>query len=447
MAMPDTALRASARTLPPPFTSSRGDSFDASLWSATGIAARRYAPLVGEARTQVAIVGAGYTGLSTAIALADAGVAVTVVDAMAPGFGASGRNGGQVIPLIKYDPEQIAARYGEAIAEDIMAMLDASSRTVFGLIERFGIACEPTCAGWIQTAHHEAAEPAIRARFDQWKARGADVAWLERAPLAAMLGSDRYVAGWIHRNAGTVQPLSYARGLAQAAESLGATIHGETFVTRLTREADGWVLHSAQGRLKADQVVLAGNAYTTGLWPGLAQTIVPLYSMQVATAPLPAALNAQILPGEQCVSETRRVVRYFRKDQAGRFIVGSRGPFTPQPGKAAAESLIASARKLYPQLRDVPFEYRWAGRVAVTPDAMPHLHQLAPGAWAALGCNGRGVAMSTIMGRVLAAACTGDASLGPTFPSTPLQRIPFHALHRLGVAATVTYFRLLDRLG
>jgi glycine/D-amino acid oxidase-like deaminating enzyme len=443
MATPDAA--AWRATLPAPFSSRGGDSFDTSLWSATSIAPQRYEPLRGDARTKVAIVGAGYTGLATSIALADAGIDATVLDAVEPGFGASGRNGGQVIPLAKYDPDQMIERYGQNVAEGIVEMLDASSRAVFSLTDRFGIQCEPTREGWIQAAHNEAALPALLSRFEQWHARGADVKWLDAAQLAKTIGTSGYVGGWIHRNAGTVQPLSYARGLAQAATSLGVKIHGRSLVTRLSREADGWLLHTEQGRLKADQVVLAGNAYTTGLWPGLAQTIVPLYSMQIATAPLPAALNDEILPGMQCVSETRRIVRYFRKDRAGRFVIGSRGPFTPQPGDSAGQALIDSARKLYPQLKHVPFEYRWAGRVAVTPDAMPHLHRLAPGVWAALGCNGRGVAMSTIMGRVLAAACTGDVSSAPQYPATDLQRIPFHAMHRLGVAATVTWFRLLDR--
>ncbi|WP_321944286.1 NAD(P)/FAD-dependent oxidoreductase [Paraburkholderia tropica] len=442
MATFDAVLRGA---LPAPFASRGGDSFDTSLWSATAIAPQRYEPLRGDAHTQVAIVGAGYTGLATAIALADAGIAATVLDAVEPGFGASGRNGGQVIPLVKYDPDQMIARYGQALAEGILQMLEASSDSVFALTERFDIACEATRAGWIQAAHNEAAVPGIRGRYEQWQARGANVAWLDAAQLAKTIGTDRYVGGWIHRGAGTVQPLSYARGLAQAAVSLGVAVHGASLVTRMTREADGWTLHTAQGRLRADQVVLAGNGYTTDLWPGLAQTIVPLYSMQIATGPLPAALNDEILPGMQCVSETRRVVRYFRKDRAGRFVIGSRGPFTPQPGAAAGQALVDSTRKLYPQLKDVPFEYRWAGRVAVTPDAMPHLHRLAPGVWAALGCNGRGVAMSTLMGRVLAAACTGDRSHAPQYPDSDLTRIPFHALHRLGVAAAVTWFRLLDR--
>jgi len=432
--------------LPPLFVRPEDDSFGQSLWSATAVPAGDYPALEGGKRAQVAIVGAGYAGLSAAIALADRGIAAVVLDAVEPGYGASGRNGGQVIPVSKYEPDEMLARYGEQVGGDILSMVDATPEAVFSLVERFGIACEPNRSGWIQAAHAESAVPALRRRCEQFRARGCDVRWLDREPLAASLGTGHYAAGWMHRGAGSVQPLSYARGLARAAQSLGVQIHGSTLVRKLERQGGAWRLESARGEVIADRVVLATNAYTTGLWPGLPQSIVPLYSMQVATDPLPGTPEAGVLPAHCCVSDTRRVVRYFRKDAAGRLVIGTRGPFTPRPDAAHARALIRSARAMFPELAGVAFPYLWSGRVAMTTDSLPHLHNPAEGLWIALGCNGRGVGMATMLGKVLAAACAGAPDGAPRYPVTGIRRIPFHAFHRLGVHAMVTYYRLLDQL-
>ena len=430
---------------PPAFEAASRDSFDASLWSATATPKLHYTAFSGAKTTQVAVVGAGYTGLATAIELARRGVEVTVVDAFEPGYGASGRNGGQIIPLFKYEPEDLLKKYGEAVGAGVLDMVSRSANDVFDMVRRFNIDCELSTAGWIQPAVGEAGELLVKKRFNQWKTAGAAVELLDAAALQTLLGSSFYGIGWLHRGAGSVQPLSYARGLARAAVSLGAQIYGRTPIRKIDRIGNHWRLTADQGELIADSVVLATNGYTTDLWPGLRQSIVPLYSMQIATEPLAAELGEQILPGGHCAADTRRLVWYFRKDLAGRFIIGTRGPFNARPDHRDGTSLIAAARSLYPALREVEFPYIWAGRVAMTADRVPHMHQLAAGVFTALGYNGRGVAMATTMGRLLAAACLGESN-SSLYPITDLQPIPFHAFHRLGVHAMVSYYRLLDRI-
>ncbi|HZD26729.1 MAG TPA: FAD-dependent oxidoreductase, partial [Alphaproteobacteria bacterium] len=207
-----------------------------SLWQATAVPAPDCPPLAGERRIDVAVIGGGFTGLSAALHLAEAGAKVAVLEAREPGWGASGRNGGMVIPGLKEDPDDLVARHGPEAGEAMVRASAATADLVFGLIERHSIDCDARRAGWIQPAHTAAALPALRRRYEQWAGRGADVAWLSREEIAARLGSDRYHGGWIDRRGGGLQPLSYARGLARAAQAAGAAVHGQSPVTALGRE-------------------------------------------------------------------------------------------------------------------------------------------------------------------------------------------------------------------
>lgn len=432
--------------LPSQFPHPAQDSFERSLWSVTATSPARYEALTGDHTTDVAVVGAGFTGLCTALALAEQGVDVTIVDAMEPGFGASGRNGGQVIPMSKFNPDELVERYGDTVGKGMVEMFAASSEAVFGAIKTHGIECEADRGGWVQAAHADSAVPILQGHFRQMRSRGADVEWLDKEAMHAALGTRSYVAGWIHRDAGTIQPLSYARGLARVASAKGARIHSHTFVRKLERIDNRWLLRTPQGSLRARQVVLAGNAYLNDLWPELKQSFVPVFAMQIATDPIPADTAKTILSGTSCVSDTKRLLTYFRKDAAGRFVIGSRGPFTANPAASDARSLLLSARKTFPALESVDFPYRWAGRIAVTTDHVPHLHNPAPGLWAALGYNGRGVAMASLMGAVLARACNSAPAHSPRYPVSAVNAIPFHAFHRAGVHAMVAYYRLLDAI-
>jgi len=430
---------------PPPFEPSRRDSFTSSLWHATAIPAAGSHALSGDQVADVAVVGAGYTGLCAAIELARCGADVAVLDAREPGFGASGRNGGQVIPAFKYDPDGIAAVYGDEAGERVLDMVSRTADAVFDLVDEFGIACDPIRTGWIQCAHGAAGRAAVQARHRQWRRRGAPVELLEADALRRMTGTDFYPLGVLFRNAGTVQPLSYARGLARAAAGLGVRIFSEALAQRIEPAGRGWRVPAGQGGVTARQVVIAVNGYgTSGLWPGLCESVVPLYSMQIATDPLPGTLREAVMPEVQALADTRRLVCYCRKTRDHRFVIGSRGPFAARPEAADARALAAAACRMYPVLRGTGFPYRWAGRVAMTVDHIPHLHQLAPGVFAALGYNGRGVGMATMMGRILAAACRGARRGELPYPVSDLRRIPMHGLHRLGVHALVMAYRMLD---
>lgn len=417
-----------------------------SLWAATAEPAVDTPPLDTSIKTNVLIVGAGYTGLSTALHLAEQGLKVCVIDANELGWGASGRNGGQVIPGLKYDPDELIRRYGPRDGEALAQIAGGAADTVFDLIGRHQIQCDATRNGWIQPTHSNKLLGTLHARARQWEARGAPVELLDRSQVAKRLGTETFVGGWIDKRAGSVQPLSYARGLARAAKAAGVAIHGATRAVALERSADGWRVQCAGGTVvEAKQVLLATNGYTDSLWPGLAQSVIAANSFIVATRPLPGDISASVLPGREVASDSRRLLLYFRKDAAGRLLMGGRGPFRDPRAVTDWAHLERAARLMYPQLEGIEYEYRWAGRIAITRDFLPHVHTPAKGLTIALGYNGRGIAMATTLGKHLAAFMSGAAQ-GLPLPPTSIKPIPFHALQRVYISAGVAWYGLLDAL-
>lgn len=415
-----------------------------SLWASTAAPGVHTPPLAEDKQVDVAVVGAGYTGLVTALHLAREGARVCVLDAGEPGWGASGRNGGQVIPGLKHDPDELLRMYGGEQAERLIEVAGTAADEVFELIRHYDIACDATRKGWIQPAATPAAMRAVERRAQQWRCRGVPVEMLDKGSVAQRIGSYDYLGAWVDPRAGSVQPLSYARGLARAAIAEGAQIHGHNRVTGLHRDSRGWTLTTDTRRtVSAERVVLATNGYTDDLWPKLRQTVLAANSFIVATRPLPDALRRTVLPGGEVCSDARRLLLYFKQDAQGRLLLGGRGPFAEPKAASDWNHLRRSVLGLFPHLAGVEFEYQWSGRVALTQDFMPHLHEPAPGLSILLGYNGRGIAMSSALGRHLAQRLLGKAQQFP-FPLSPIRPIPFHGLQRLYLGVGIAWYRLLD---
>ena len=214
----------------------------------------------------------------------------------------------------------------------------------------------------------------------------------------------------------------------------------------VARQGAAWRVSTAHGAVTAPQVVIGTNAYTTGFWPGLAASVVPVSSFQIATVPLGDNLRRAILPDGHVLSDTRRLLRYFRLDAEGRLVMGGRGTFKDDPDARDTGRLRRWVGQLFPALAEVGYEYHWAGRVAVNLEHRPHLHALAPGVWAGLGYNGRGVAMATRMGALMADLAAGTPREEIAYPITPLGRIPFHGLRRLALPVMTARYGVLDRV-
>lgn len=417
-----------------------------SLWAATAPPARVTPPLRESGTYDVVIVGAGYTGLSTALHLAERGVSVCVLEAREPGWGASGRNGGQVNPTLKHDPDELVRLYGAAVAEPLIDTVSRSADLVFDLIDRHGIECAAVRKGWMQVSYSHKGVAGLHARAAQWERRGVPVQCLDAADVATRMGSQAFAGGWLDGRAGAIQPLAYARGLVTAAQAAGASIHGQSPVIGLQPVASGWQVQTASGHtVKAAQVVLATNGYSDGLWPGMAQSVLAANSFIVATRPLQGAAAQSILPGQETVSTAQRLLLYFRKDSHGRLLMGGRGTFADPGAPQDFAHLERSLALLFPQLGRLDFEYRWAGRIAITRDFMPHVHQPMPGLTLALGCNGRGIALCTSLGQQLATSLC-DSRADFAYPVSPLQKLPMHGLQRFYIGAGVAWYSLLDRL-
>lgn len=423
------------------------DSPDAGipLWAASAPPAGDPPPLAGVHETETVVIGAGFSGLAAALALAERRVPVTVLEAATPGAGASGLSGGQVIPGLRHHPADLVAAYGETLGRRLYAFGAGAAGALWDIVDRHAIPCDADRGGWVQGAENAAALAEAGRRVRAWQAIGAPVGLLDRDETRARTGAEGYVGGWIHRGGGVVQPLAFARGLAAAAVAAGARVHAHSAALRIRSEGAAWRVETARGAVRARRVLIATNALTGALWPGLARSILPVWSYQVATAPGTAPAHG-LLAGAAAVSDTRRVLRYFRRDAAGRVVVGGKGLLRAPRSERDFALQRRMIGRLFPALADAPFAHRWGGQVAVTLDRLPRLFALAPGVWATFGCNGKGVAWCTALGAPLAALLCGTPARDlPLPPEERLREIPFHALKTVYAAVGSLWLRVQDR--
>ncbi len=390
------------------------------LWAETAPPPPKAPPLDADASADLAVVGAGYTGLAAALAAAEAGARVVVLEALQIGSGGSGRNVGLVNAGSWLMPDEFERRLARHGADAALARLLADApAAVWALVERHGIDCEARPVGTLHCAPDAVGLSALDARARQWQARGAPVTLLDAQATRARTGTDAFRAALFDPRAGTVQPLSYARGLARAAAKAGASIHVGSPVRAAARAGDDWVLSTHGGNLRAPRVIWAGNAYGQGPAAEPTQALATLPYFNFATDPLPADLRAAILPGGEGAWDTEKILTSIRLDAAGRFIIGSVG----QLGSADLATHRAWAERrmarLYPQLAGQRLTHGWWGRIGTTPDALPRLWQPGPGAFGVLGYNGRGIAPGTVLGRLLAEAALGRGDLPPLPAPSP----------------------------
>ena len=403
-----------------------------SLWAATAPPAPATVSLPsGEYRADVLVIGAGFTGLATALAAAERGADVVLLEAAEIGSGGSGLNNGQVIPcLSRADPDAIVAARGTDKGEALVALIRDSAQTTFDLIRRHGIDCDAVQNGWLQPAHTPGrVERISRPRFEQWQRRGAPVELLDADQVAALTGSRYWHGGWRNPTGGHVDPLALARGLARAAMGAGVRLYTRSPAIGMERAGEAWRVRTDAATVLAKRVVIATNAYGTNrVWPGLDRSWVPMRSYQMATAPLPEAVRRSILPTDMAMSDTHGDLYFCRFDRRGRLVTGGAlifdHDFEPRLKRRIGERLAL----LFPQIGRPAFDYVWHGQLSMTEDKLPHMHALAEGVITWVGCNGRGVALGIALGPVLADAALGVAPADLPLPLTALGRVPAHAL-------------------
>lgn len=416
-----------------------------SLWSHTAVEPPVTDTLEGATSTDVTIIGAGITGLRTALELASQGVSVTVLDSQQPGWGASGRSGGQVNPMAPTDPQSIIKKLGPTAGARIINSYIHSADEVFGLIERHGLKCDSVRKGWLRGAHCTAAIRNLEKDVARWTEQGMNIRLIDGDELQTLSGTSAYRAATLVPAGGCLHPLSYTRELVRVAREHGARVCFPHQVQSVNRQNSQWQVSTDKGTVTSDWVVFCTNAYTDSTLKGLRKTIIPLISVQAATRPLSPEEYAEYLPGGHTLSDTRRVIYYGRKDNRNRLLLGSHGS-DEHCAVPDRKRLLDAFKTVFPKLKEQDIEYFWGGRLAFTPDHLPHLHEPDQGILAALGYNGRGIAMATVMGRVLAERVAGKRSEDLDYPTTPYSKVPFHWARDVGVRTAAQYLGFRDWL-
>lgn len=421
-----------------------------SYWLVTANAAPSVPKLTSAIQTDVAIIGGGFTGLSAAYHLQQAGIACAVFEANDVGWGASGRNGGMLPPRYKKGFATIAARYGHDVARRLHGLIHEAIDTVEAIVADAGIECDFRRTGQFTAAHSTAHLKALEADRE-WMVReagdsGATI--LDRAGARDEIGGGGHVGGWLDPRGAGVHPLNYTRGLAAALLMRGVPIFGKTPVRRLIEEADGVRLETDQGSVQAKQVIIATNAYTdaTGFAPGgLDRRIVAVNTSAIATAPLSSNVAASVLPGRRMVADTKYLMNWYRILPDNTVIFGGRGDLTGRNDGVGTYAMIERAlAELFPQLGTPRIARRWSGKVAVTMDDFPHIGRLSPRVCYAMGYGGRGVALANLLGKYLAQLAQGrDVDLGPMSASA-FRPYPLHAFRILGMQIVASWYRHQD---
>jgi YD repeat-containing protein len=425
----------------------RFSPFETTLWFATANPPPPTEPLRGEVRADVCVVGAGLTGLTTALELARGGARVVVLEREGVGFGGSGRNAGHCTPTFThYGLAELRAMLGAPWAERLIRRQTRANDVAAAYVRDYAIACDWVQNGYVMGALRPGQMPALQAKADAYNAAGARTRVLDAAEAQAITGSPRFFGGWMHQEGAHLQPLSYARGLAAAALREGAAIHTKSAVTGCERDGSGWRVSTPGGDVLADRVIFATGAYTVGGWSGLDRSFRIQRVFVGATQPMLGTVRAAVLPRNTTVHDGRGDIFVYKWDGAGRIVasmfpMGRRGRDMAYTRRVMADRL----RWLHPQIDcAISWEHLWFGELDMQRRTVPRLYGLAPGVVALTGLSGRGVPTGTMLGGILADWARGVPEADLDLRIEPLRPAP--AWMAVAPALKLRQMRLSDNL-
>ena len=416
-----------------------------SYYAASGLPQPQRAPLRGSVEADVVVIGAGYTGLSSALHLAEAGFKVVVLEAAKVGWGASGRNGGQLVHSYSRDMDVIEARYGATTAQALGSMAFEGAKIIRERIDKYGIDCHFKPGGMFaaitakqvkQLEHHK----------QLWERYGhQQLSLLDATESEAAIGTGRYRATLLDHSAGHMHPLRLAQGEAAALESLGGVVHEGSPVLRIER-GDPAVVHTAQGQVKARFVIVACNAYIGGLEPQLASRSMPCGTQVIATEPLGDRFP-EILPTDYCVDDSNFLLDYFRLSGDRRLLYGGGVIYGARDPQHVESIIRPKLLKTFPQLKDVRIDYGWTGNFLLTLSRLPEVGRLSSNIYYSQGCSGHGVTFTHLIGRVLSEVIQGQANRFDAFANLPHYPFPGGRWFRVPLTALgAWYYDLRDKL-
>jgi glycine/D-amino acid oxidase-like deaminating enzyme len=374
------------------------------LWADTSKEPRFQGGAVSDAeRYDLVIVGGGYCGLSTALHASRLGLSVALLEASAIGCGASGRNGGYVVPALPGAKtiEDLHDAIGKARASKLATLVSEGPDYVFNQIREYNIQCDPDEVGWMQPAHSERAIVKARKAYESWRDKGLPVQWLSGQEVLERSGSPGYLGGWYCSKGGVLNPFAYAQGIAKAAAAAGAEIYEGHEVLGVTRAGSDQIVKTKRRDFRAKKVVFATNGYSPGFYPGVAQSVIPIRLFQVFTRPLTLQEQKTVMPSRIPFTDLRKSGGFGRLDASARLTSGG----AVFAGNRAYGERHCAHRiaELFPQLGPIEIERYWEGYCALTDDGIPAIQRLDDNVYSAVGFSTRGVALANTLGRELAA--------------------------------------------
>lgn len=400
----------------------------------------------GHPKVDIVVIGGGVTGVSLALHAAQQGARVVLLEANEIGWGASGRNGGHVPPATKWEPTKILKEFGPERGERLIKAVGEAPDFLFNLAEKYNMDADVVRSGVITAAFTPRSLDDLRAREEFWASRGAPVTSLNAAETARAIGTDRYAGSSLDPRGGTVNPLAFVRGLARAAIASGVEIYERSRTTGYRRNGTAWTVVTENGTIAAEKIAICTNAYSGSVSKQLGRSIVPVRAYQFLTEPMPAELRHSILPGRQGVTDTRRLMSGFRVDRTGGLFFSGLGRLFGEIEEPDIAYSFGRMRKLFPQLAHLKLAFWWTGWMAMNEENTWKLHELEPGVVAALGCNGRGLAIGTMLGREIAQYLNGKPERSLLLPISPIKPIRLFSLHHRLVPTLVNYYRVRDAI-
>ena len=423
-------------------------SYPPSYYAASRNIIRLPRKLEGEVEADICVVGAGYSGLSAALHLAENGFKVVVVEGAGVGWGASGRNGGQIVNGLNASLGTITRRYGQQTADFVGGLLQEGAGIIYDWVDRYGIQCDLK-RGNIYAAYTAKHMEELAAKQALWRQHGMDDhELLDKQAIRQHIGSTVYQGGMIDHSGGHMHPLNLVLGEASALEKLGGTIFEHSPVTGVAQDASGASVRTDNGWVSAKTVLVCGNAYLGHVVPELTARVMPVSTQMMATEPLGAERANALLPTDMCVEDVRYILDYFRLSADHRLIFGGGVVYGGTDPADVVAKLRPNMDKVFPQLRDVRIDYAWSGNFALSFSRVPQLGRLGDRIYFAHGYSGHGITGSHLFGRILSKAVRGDMTRFDTFADLPWIPFPGGRLFRAQYSTLGSWwYELKDRLG